>query len=1132
MANDAKLNIEISADADDAQNNVAQLASGIEQFGNVSIETTGKLESLKNGLTGVVNSGFNVFVDHAVTGLITLAAKTIAWGYALKHAISQEKGFADADRMFEGTAQEVEHLNQQLKELAVTKLAMPIEEVQHLAKVAGSMGKTADEVKDFIQTSSEAALSFSMPAEEMMTRLGGIQSSIGLVNEQLPTFTDQVKIAADTIGGMTTEAGIMEVLADGVGQTGRLMGFTAGETVAFSSTMLSLDGNTSKASNTLNSFLFSLKNINGQNAAFKATFEQLGIPIDQFAQDIKNKPVQAVLLLLEKIKDLKEGQTKAITGLVGNNVNQQTSLLGLVKNYDVLKTQLNATADSEIYAGGVHEAYEKKLDTADAKIQLMKNSLSLLSGALMSPFLPAVKMATDGITALSDWLRKSAENSPFLEIILKSISIFLSLGGAIHLAAFALPILGKALRLVTGGFGLLSAAAARVQVALGLSTLSVGGLTAALRTYITTNIAAVIATNNLSFSLAGAGNAIKMLGNGLKWLVGGTFGLIGIAVTSAVVSLVYFADKTSELGSTTAKNSEIARAAFSVLFDYLKSALKPVLDAFNQFNATVADLFGNVKGKAMGMGEAFDLLLQKFMPFYDALKKAYALLEKMGAIKKFKVDIETEIKRNREQGKTPANPDQAATDMGAEAVTQSEDAIREAKKQADLVAKIQKEQREQAITDLKQAEADKLRVIESSGKSQQQIDEAVFREKIRTSKAIAAELAKQLAEDGQALKDHANNTKALSQEELLAKKDSLKQTETAYKTHIDTLNALEKDHRDKVIALDKDIRDVKKQGAAGERDIARAGMTDAQVFSDKSKEIAEKKAQVAELMRKKDYAAAAETAKELQSLTKEQAIAAQAAAKEQLQAQQELQAAQWSGDGEKINSALNKLNEANQKAAIAPKESQADYKAATDLATQALEKQKAEEQAKALEARQQAEALRLTFKSVGDQIAALNETLSKGSELKIKVDTSEVDQAKAKIAELNNTTATPAQATANKPNISKQTDANGKVIGYGDSAFAAEKNLSSEQIKTPPIVLPAVVADAIAQLRQPNLPNMAGNQSAQNQTDSEKVLGVYRLELASPAGTVNASIKASDKDVFEAYNRYAKATNRTTRDGY
>jgi len=424
-----------------------------------------------------------------------------------------------------------------------------------------------------------------------------------------------------------------------------------------------------------------------------------------------------------------------------------------------------------------------------------------------------------------------------------------------------------------------------------------------------------------------------------------------------------------------------------------------------------------------------------------------------------------------------------------------------AAQQAKLDEKIQAESFKNQLSTFKDAEDEKVRLIKNSGQTQSQIDAQVFQTKLKSAREATDFIKAQYVIERNEMVAHEGLKVDFTKKELEFKKATLTQIHDAYKTQVTALNALEQEHRDKAIALDKEIKDVKKQGAAGEREIARAGMTEGEVAADKTLEIEQKTAQYREMMRNKDYTQAAEIGKELNALTKEQGM----------------DAVKNAAAGDKKSAAQTAQN---------------NYKQSIDLTTQALEAQKAEEQAKAAEVKAQADLQRKAFENVGNQIQALNDTLTKGAALKIVVDSSEVDKAKQKIDALNTEKSVDAPTQESPVPAQKKIY---KTVVDGKTSYS-DTSTSDAKITPPPVQntpLPAHISEMIKQLKPLNLPNVSQIQNAQtNQNKQEKVLGVYKLELASPAGTVNATIKPEDKDIFEAYQRYAKSRGRMTRDGY
>jgi TP901 family phage tail tape measure protein len=994
---DLNLKLNISSDSLEAQaglkdvnasvlnlSDSAKMAElGIDQLGSSSDKTNQDLSSLETTTVQTDNAfvrfgntvkdaslaGFNLLVDHAIHGLIMLTARTALFGVELKEAFSQEKVFADADRMFESTAAETEALNNQFKELVVTKIPVPLEEIAHLGKLGGSMGNARDEIASFITTSSEAALSFNEDADVLMQKLGGIKTALQLTNAELPTFTDQVKAAADSATGMSTESGIMAVLADGVGQAGREIGLAAGQTIAFSSAMLNTDGNVNNTSSSLFGLFLAFKNVNGQSAEFKNSLSRLGISAEKFAADIKANPEKAIIGLLEKLKTLSgESRIDVISGLVGQNQQKQGALLNLTNSLDLLKQQLRATSDEEVYAGKVHEAYEKKLDTADAKLQFMSNAFKELGAAIANPFLPAIKLGIDGLTSLANWFRKATENSPFLEILQKSTFLFLGLGGSIRLVTlFFSP--------VVSGLGMMLRGFATIAPMIVTATEAIFGYVGSLKAMAIAQLTSFTSGTAAGFSFAGmlskvAGSA-RVLGVVFKELVGGAFGLIGIGITTLIVTLTYLSDKFSTVGETSAKNSEIAWAAWDVFLKNVTDGIKPLIDIFNEFSAWVSVATGGLKSQALSIGEAWDKLLQKVIPFYGTLKNVYDLLQKTDAVKKFKVDVEEQIKTNRKEGVAKAKPSGRAEDTGTDlpASTSSTEAI---KAQDDLAKSI----RDREIQQIRDNEAEKIRLYTNTAATQKQISDFTFQQKINTEAQIALLTTQRLTAE-------LANTSTTTQAELLAKRTSLIEIETAISASIKNLTALEQEHRNNAIAFIKQIADVEQQRLANNTALDQLGLSGSELNEVKKRQLATDTAKLKELLANGDYAQAAELGKKTQALAFEFAKSAR---------DNDVKAGQSSA------SAL---------------QAREQYNATVGLTKTALEKASQAEIQQANIAASEAEKRKYTLDEVRARIADIETATKNGTELKVTADTTQVDSAIERLKQPTSSTHTVNVVTVN-----------------------------------------------------------------------------------------------------------------------
>ena len=1070
-------------------------------------------EKLKNTVVDYSSKKVVEKKEEVVGSIGLTVANVAASAVQMQQAIALEKGFSEASRTIEGTAQQLEDLDIKLQDLSSTSLATPIEELYQIAGTGGAMGKTVGEIENFVTQVSEASVALQIPAADLAEKFGTIQSQLHLTNEEMTSLGDQINSTADSMPGKVREIDIFEVLSTGVATAGKSFGLMKGETVALTGSLLALGESPETARTAIVSLLTNLQTASEQPKSFQKSLEIMGTSAEKLKEDIRNKPMPTLIEFLKTLKGFDEFKKKALlTGIMGmggdmNAVAKMTDTVGL------LEKSLGTTTDATQYSGSVHKAYSKSIETADAKITLFKNSLKEMAASAMTPLLPIFKIVIDGLRGVTNWLKTGRDAfSGITEILTQSILLFISMGGAIRVLSWAFGLLSPALvgsttaivgfygklapyiaKLTTaiattrtfaaaqyaaavawirgGGQAAVAAAAAAAAVeanavaaaaaaaaveaeataaatataaivaTAAAATAAAAGVeseviataaaaAAAESTAITAAAAAAAATVEAEVAAAAAveANAAATAAaaaaqprNFLQWAratftidnlrkaftalkataatagrflinaVGGPTGAWLIAITTLIASIAYLADKTVTFGNTTAKVSEIISAAWRV---FAKS-FQPIIDFFTKTTEASAE-FANQTAKDIEQFSTWENVFASFLTKIDKLIGAFIWLgDTIGNTFALAVDLfsggdmtaaidnfitsmtesfnfafggnvlgtfKQKIEQELVKPKATATPDKRADDTGtSSAATQTDEAAKEAKDQAELIAKIKKEQFAAELQGFKDKEAEQIRAAEFSGKTQQEIDKEVFNAKLSAAQSTAAFLKKALDDELILYRTAVFDKKTLTKEELESKKASLNDIQAAYKANIDNLNALEKSHRDKAISLDKEIRDLKKQGQDGLREIARAGMTDTQVAADKQLEIDEKTAQMRQLMNNKEYAEAAALGKELNALALEQA---KTKAK--------------SGDS---------------------MVAQYDYEQSVKLTTDALQAQKAEEQAKADAAKAAAEAQRLALENLANQISEFNKTLTTGSELNVIVDTKEVDNLKAKIDE-------------------------------------------------------------------------------------------------------------------------------------
>ena len=568
-----------------------------------------------------------------------------------------------------------------------------------------------------------------------------------------------------------------------------------------------------------------------------------------------------------------------------------------------------------------------------------------------------------------------------------------------------------------------------------------------------------------------------------------------------------------------------ATGEFASFEDLMTSLGAGIAGSINSIIGGFALLTGSIQHFGIVAGLYWDNFLGKISD--SELEKKLAAEAEMFtgfanemAQKDFVGEFKTEIEQKLTKKTVESAPDKRGKDTGGAATAATDG--KEAKAQADAKKKALDEENKalkEALTEkarlIKDSEDTAIREIERSGKTQQEIDDAVFAEKLKSQKAMADELAyqmldqktkleniskiavtesngttsfvdfeeqgkKQLATieikqklidaakkgDNAPLAKIADDQAALEAEkklindgliakragiaeELTARKAALTEIETATRTNVQNLIAIEKEHHDKAVAAQNEIANLHKTGAEKLREIERAGMTDAQLKADKELEITQKTAQVKELIKKGEFAKAAEEGKKLQDLTATAAMDANSQVK--------------TGELPWYEGAL-----------AADK-----YKESLTLTEQALQGVSTAEQEKEEAAAMQRAEQEIKLRETKGVIDAINTALASKKMLEIVADTKAIDAVKTAIDTI--------------PNVKRI------KIEFGENGVPSFSEAAS------------VTNKAVAN-------NKTGVTS-----DSEKILGRYVISMGD-AGNINAiADKAADVTLekLKKYNRTA-----------
>jgi TP901 family phage tail tape measure protein len=277
-----------------------------------------------------------------------------------------------------------------------------------MAEAGGQMGIATKDLESFVGVAAKMATAFKMSGEEAGTAIGTLMTVFNMSVPQVEKLGDAINVLGNTTNAK--EKDIINVLTR-VGGMGQQFGLAAKDLSALAASFLSLGKSPEVASTAINALLGKLSTAGIQSKEFKDGLVSIGTSANQLAADINANPSQALNSFLLKLKELPKAQQAATIGKLFG-AEYADDIAAIVQSLDAYQTNLSRVANESSTAGAMQSEYNKRLETTQAQLDLMKNALNEIAVNLGSTFLPIVRLAAEAITSLSQAIA-TLLNNPF-----------------------------------------------------------------------------------------------------------------------------------------------------------------------------------------------------------------------------------------------------------------------------------------------------------------------------------------------------------------------------------------------------------------------------------------------------------------------------------------------------------------------------------------------------------------------------------------------------------------------------------------------------------------------------------------------------------------------------------------------
>ncbi|GFR08136.1 phage tail tape measure protein [Trichonephila clavata] len=429
-------------------------------------------------------------------------------------------------------------VGQELKKLS-REIPLSAVELVEIATSGGRLGLSKDKIIQFTEAVAKMAVNFGMTGEEVGSATATLSNIYRIGSEKMEELGDTLNhLASNTTVDPKDMMSAMTVAGGAAKQFGLNVHQTAGLVNAF----VSLGKQPKKAAGVISDILIKLQTARNQDDKFIETLEEVGIDIDELEENIKKDPQGTLLKVFEALRNVPEDERPDIILRLFDSGSQDDIAL-IVENLEKYKEVLRLLADEKERVGSLGKEFEDHVSTTAKQLQLFKNSIAEVGVNLGSVMLPTLNLISGFLRSITTGIAWFAETCPILTTGIMSIISacvllkLLVLGGSYALA------------LLQGSF-------------LTLKAILHGQLGSALISLSARMIPAVI-TGFRALTLAMVSNPIGA----------------AIAVLATGAALVI-------------TNWGKVKDFFASFWEYIKSIIKPIGEAFSWMGSTVSSIFG------------------------------------------------------------------------------------------------------------------------------------------------------------------------------------------------------------------------------------------------------------------------------------------------------------------------------------------------------------------------------------------------------------------------------------------------------------------------------------------------------------------------------------------------------------
>lgn len=336
--------------------------------------------------------------DRTGRSMAAFGAATVA-GLALsaKAAVDWESQWTGVTKTVNGSAAELDTLEGQLREMART-LPATHEEIAAVAEAAGQLGIQTPNIASFTRTMIDLGETTNLSAQDAATGLARFANVMGTSQHDFDRLGSVLVGLGNNFA--TTESEIL-AMSQRLASASRVVGLNEAQTLGLAAAMSSVGIEAEAGGSAVSRVMIKISQAVDEGGSSLDQFAQVaGTTASDFAERWRTDPVNALLAVVQGLAQMTQsgqGTFGMLQELGLNDIRVTNAMLSLSNAVDLTN---NAVAQSSVEwerNNALANEAAKRYDTAQAKIQIAKNSIDDAAISLGQTFLPAIADAAQGV---------------------------------------------------------------------------------------------------------------------------------------------------------------------------------------------------------------------------------------------------------------------------------------------------------------------------------------------------------------------------------------------------------------------------------------------------------------------------------------------------------------------------------------------------------------------------------------------------------------------------------------------------------------------------------------------------------------------------------------------------------------